>query len=54
MEAVDRGALYRLFAEPWGNLESRDNIRAAFRHYRQLHGLAPAEADDAPGMDEGD
>ncbi|MCU6502057.1 EAL domain-containing protein [Rugamonas sp. A1-17] len=40
MEAINRGALYRFYTKPWDNRALRENIRAAFRHYWQLHGLA--------------
>jgi EAL domain-containing protein (putative c-di-GMP-specific phosphodiesterase class I)/ActR/RegA family two-component response regulator len=39
IEAINRGSLYRYFTKPWGNQELRDNIRAAFTHYWQQHGL---------------
>ena len=42
MESINRGALYRFYTKPWDNQTLRDNIRAAFRHYWQLHGMAPA------------
>ena len=38
MEAINRGSLYRFYAKPWDDRVLRDNIRAAFRHYWQLHG----------------
>ncbi|MYM91980.1 EAL domain-containing protein, partial [Rugamonas sp. FT82W] len=40
VEAIHRGALYRFYTKPWDNRTLRENIRAAFRHYWQLHGLA--------------
>jgi diguanylate cyclase (GGDEF)-like protein len=43
MEAINRGALYRFYTKPWDNQVLRENIRAAFRHYWQMHGLAPLE-----------
>ena len=43
MEAINRGSLYRFYTKPWDSRVLRDNIRAAFRHYWQLHGLAPME-----------
>jgi diguanylate cyclase (GGDEF)-like protein len=45
MESINRGSLYRFYTKPWDNRTLRDNIRAAFRHYWQLHGLN----DDAAG-----
>ena len=45
MDAINRGSLYRFYTKPWDNQVLRENIRTAFRHYWQLHGLAPvAEA----------
>jgi len=44
MESINRGSLYRFYTKPWDNQTLRDNIRAAFRHYWQLHGLEPADA----------
>ncbi|SFM28068.1 EAL domain-containing protein [Rugamonas rubra] len=38
MGAINRGSLYRFYTKPWDNRVLRDNIRAAFRHYWQLHG----------------
>ena len=46
MESVNRGALYRFYTKPWDNQTLRDNIRAAFRHYWQLHGMAPVDEAD--------
>jgi diguanylate cyclase (GGDEF)-like protein/PAS domain S-box-containing protein len=37
MEAINRGAIYRFYTKPWDNKLLRDNIRAAFQHYRLLH-----------------
>ncbi|NVM80017.1 diguanylate cyclase (GGDEF)-like protein [Duganella sp. SG902] len=39
MDSINRGALYRFYTKPWDNQTLRENIRAAFRHYWQLHGL---------------
>ncbi|WP_322399928.1 EAL domain-containing protein [Massilia luteola] len=47
MEAINLGALYRFFTKPWDNEVLRDSIRAAFRHYWQLHGMAP---ENVPAM----
>ncbi|WP_295996922.1 EAL domain-containing protein [Rugamonas sp.] len=41
MESINRGSLYRFYTKPWDNQTLRDNVRGAFRHYWQLHGLAP-------------
>jgi diguanylate cyclase (GGDEF)-like protein len=43
MEAINRGSLYRFYTKPWDSQVLRENIRAAFRHYWQMHGLAPTE-----------
>jgi len=48
MESINRGALYRFYTKPWDNQTLRDNIGAAFRHYWQLHGMAPAPEPAAP------
>jgi diguanylate cyclase (GGDEF)-like protein len=40
MDSINRGALYRFYTKPWDNRELRENIRAAIRHYWQIHGLA--------------
>jgi diguanylate cyclase (GGDEF)-like protein len=40
MDSVNRGALYRFYTKPWDNQVLRDNIGAAFRHYRHVHGVA--------------
>jgi DNA-binding NtrC family response regulator len=52
MESINRGALYRFYTKPWDNQTLRDNIRAAFRHYWQLHGMAPADAGDDDDHDD--
>ena len=44
MESINRGSLYRFYTKPWDNRMLRENIRAAFRHYWQLHGLSRADA----------
>jgi diguanylate cyclase (GGDEF)-like protein len=44
MESINRGSLYRFYTKPWDNRTLRDNIRAAFRHYWQLHGLGDEAA----------
>jgi diguanylate cyclase (GGDEF)-like protein len=45
--AINRGSLYRFFTKPWDNDALRENIRAAFRHYWQIHGLVPGEIEAA-------
>jgi diguanylate cyclase (GGDEF)-like protein len=48
MDSINRGALYRFYTKPWDNQTLRENIRAAFRHYWQLHGLGqPQDQDQA-------
>ncbi|MYN06535.1 EAL domain-containing protein [Pseudoduganella aquatica] len=42
MDSINRGSLYRFYTKPWDNNMLRENIRAAFRHYWQLHGLSSA------------
>ena len=43
MESINRGSLYRFYTKPWDNRMLRENIRAAFRHYWQLHGMCSAD-----------
>ena len=43
MESINRGSLYRFYTKPWDSRMLRENIRAAFRHYWQLYGLAQAD-----------
>jgi diguanylate cyclase (GGDEF)-like protein len=47
MDAINLGALYRFFTKPWDNEALRGSIRAAFRHYWQLHGM---EQDPVPAV----
>jgi diguanylate cyclase (GGDEF)-like protein len=44
LEAINRGALYRFYLKPWDNDTLREHMRAAFRHYWQLHGSAVPDA----------
>ena len=53
MDAINRGALYRFYTKPWENIALRNNIRAAFRHYWQLHGLVPSEMEAAMVCNDG-
>jgi diguanylate cyclase (GGDEF)-like protein/PAS domain S-box-containing protein len=48
MDAVNSGAIDRFYTKPWSNRVLHDNIRAAFRRYRLMHGLPidPCEAGD--------
>ncbi len=39
MDAINRGSIYRFYTKPWDNKILRTNIRAAFLHYWQLHGM---------------
>jgi ActR/RegA family two-component response regulator len=48
MDAINLGALYRFFTKPWDDEALRGSIRAAFRHYWQLHGMEPDDARPAP------
>jgi EAL domain-containing protein (putative c-di-GMP-specific phosphodiesterase class I)/CheY-like chemotaxis protein len=43
MESINRGSLYRFWTKPGDNRMLRENVRAAFRHYWQLHGLSSAD-----------
>jgi diguanylate cyclase (GGDEF)-like protein len=43
MDSINRGSLYRFWTKPWDNRMLRENIRAAFRHYWQLHGMSSAD-----------
>jgi DNA-binding NtrC family response regulator len=47
MDAINRGSLYRFYTKPWDGRVLRENIRAAFRHYWQLHGLFAGDTDVA-------
>jgi hypothetical protein len=40
--------LYRFFTKPWDDEALRGSVRAAFRHYWQLHGMEPDDARPAP------
>ena len=53
LDSINRGAIYRFYTKPWNDMELRDNIRLAFRHYWMTHGpyddrKAPREGDTAP------
>ncbi|MEG2902476.1 MAG: EAL domain-containing protein, partial [Massilia sp.] len=50
LDSINRGAIYRFYTKPWDDMELRDNIRLAFRHYWMTHGpyddrKAPREGD---------
>jgi diguanylate cyclase (GGDEF)-like protein/PAS domain S-box-containing protein len=36
IQAINRGAIHRFYTKPWDNKVLRDNIREAFRHYRNM------------------
>jgi FixJ family two-component response regulator len=51
LDSINRGAIYRFYTKPWDDMELRDNIRLAFRHYWMTHGpyddrKAPREGDE--------
>jgi diguanylate cyclase (GGDEF)-like protein len=48
MDAINHGALYRFFTKPWDDEALRGSLRAAFRHYWQLHGMEPDNGRPAP------
>ena len=48
MESINLGALYRFFTKPWDDEALRASVRAAFRHYWQLHGMEPDAGRPAP------
>ena len=48
MESSNLGALYRFFTKPWDDEALRASVRAAFRHYWQLHGMEPDAGRPAP------
>jgi diguanylate cyclase (GGDEF)-like protein len=52
LEAINRGALYRFYTKPWDNDVLRENLRAAFRHYWQLHGMVISEQDEEPARED--
>ena len=43
LDSINRGAIYRFYTKPWDDVELRENVRQAFRHYRQST-EAPAES----------
>ncbi|WP_394777896.1 EAL domain-containing protein, partial [Undibacterium sp.] len=45
MDAINRGSIYRFYTKPWDNKILRTNIRAAFLHYWQLHGMETDSGD---------
>lgn len=51
LDSINRGAIYRFYTKPWDDMELRDNIRLAFRHYWMTHG--PYDDRKAPREGEG-
>jgi diguanylate cyclase (GGDEF)-like protein len=45
MQAINRGALHRFFTKPLENATLRADLRATFRDYWQMRGMAPDEAE---------
>jgi EAL domain-containing protein (putative c-di-GMP-specific phosphodiesterase class I)/ActR/RegA family two-component response regulator len=45
MQAINRGALHRFFTKPLDDATLRANLRATFRDYWQMRGMAPDEAE---------
>uniref|UniRef100_UPI00293D21E8 EAL domain-containing protein n=1 Tax=Janthinobacterium sp. TaxID=1871054 RepID=UPI00293D21E8 len=48
MEAINRGAIYRIYTKPWDNKVLRENVRDAFLHYSLLHDIPAPPAPPAP------
>ncbi|NNG25236.1 EAL domain-containing protein [Telluria aromaticivorans] len=51
LDSINRGAIYRFYTKPWHDLQLRENIRLAFRHYWLTYGpyddrKAPREDDE--------
>ena len=38
LDSINRGAIYRFYTKPWNDVQLRDNIRHAFRHYWLTYG----------------
>ncbi|RZA35462.1 MAG: EAL domain-containing protein [Lysobacteraceae bacterium] len=38
LDSINRGAIYRFYTKPWNDLQLRENIRLAFRHYWLTYG----------------
>jgi FixJ family two-component response regulator len=38
LDSINRGAIYRFYTKPWHDLQLRENIRLAFRHYWLTYG----------------
>ncbi len=42
MDAINSGAIFRFYTKPWDSKVLRDNIQAAFGHYRHMQRRLPA------------
>ncbi|QOY94093.1 EAL domain-containing protein [Massilia sp. UMI-21] len=51
LDSINRGAIYRFYTKPWNELQLRENIRLAFRHYWLTYG--PYDDRKTPREDEG-
>ena len=54
LDSINRGAIYRFYTKPWDDLELRENVRLAFRHYWLTYGpyddrKTPREGDEKEG-----
>ena len=54
LDSINRGAIYRFYTKPWDDLELRENVRLAFRHYWLTYGpyddrKTPREGDEKAG-----
>jgi DNA-binding NtrC family response regulator len=38
LDSINRGAIYRFYTKPWNDLQLRENVRLAFRHYWLTYG----------------
>jgi len=38
LDSINRGAIYRFYTKPWDDLQLRENVRLAFRHYWLTYG----------------
>ncbi|MFC0254641.1 EAL domain-containing protein [Massilia consociata] len=51
LDSINRGAIYRFYTKPWHDLQLRENIRLAFRHYWLTYG--PYDDRKTPRDDDG-
>ncbi|MGI4717795.1 MAG: EAL domain-containing protein [Janthinobacterium lividum] len=54
LDSINRGAIYRFYTKPWDDLQLRENVRLAFRHYWLTYGpyddrKTPREGDEKLG-----